>query len=77
MSRFNLKLISHPLCIWLQALYAALQKLDEGGSIDDAKAVCGPGLLRQLTQWEVNVLLKYWYHKFSILLDFFFNFERE
>ncbi|KAK1404999.1 putative histone-lysine N-methyltransferase chromatin regulator PHD family [Heracleum sosnowskyi] len=39
----------------VEALYAALQKLDEGCSIDDAKAVCGPGLLHQLTQWKTKL----------------------
>ena len=36
-----------------QALHAALQKLEEGGSLEDAKAVCEPGLLNQMVKWKV------------------------
>ncbi len=32
---------------------AALQKLENGGAVDDAKAVCESEVLRQLTRWHV------------------------
>ncbi|KAL6999192.1 hypothetical protein U1Q18_000352 [Sarracenia purpurea var. burkii] len=35
------------------ALRAALQKLEEGCSMEDAKAVCEPGLLHQVVRWKV------------------------
>lgn len=42
-------------CVFLppQAVKAALKKLDDGGSIDDAKAVCEPDVLHQLARWKV------------------------
>ncbi|KAL0443318.1 UNVERIFIED_CONTAM: protein ENHANCED DOWNY MILDEW 2 [Sesamum latifolium] len=36
----------------VQAVRAALKKLDEGGSVQDAKAVCGNDLLVQLLRWK-------------------------
>ncbi|XP_062191405.1 protein ENHANCED DOWNY MILDEW 2-like isoform X2 [Phragmites australis] len=36
----------------VQAVQAALQKLENGGTVDDAKAVCEPDVLRQLTRWN-------------------------
>uniref|UniRef100_A0A5B7BGT9 Zinc finger PHD-type domain-containing protein n=1 Tax=Davidia involucrata TaxID=16924 RepID=A0A5B7BGT9_DAVIN len=36
----------------IEAVRAALQKLEEGCSIEDAKAVCEPGLLNQMTKWK-------------------------
>ncbi|XP_012702493.1 protein ENHANCED DOWNY MILDEW 2 isoform X2 [Setaria italica] len=36
----------------IQAVQAALQKLEHGGTIDDAKAVCEAEVLRQLTRWN-------------------------
>lgn len=40
----------------LQAVRAALQKLEkEKCSIEDAKAVCEPGLLNQIIKWKVTV----------------------
>lgn len=38
-----------------EALRVALQKLESGDSIEDAKAVCGPGLLTQITKWRVSI----------------------
>ncbi|KAJ6824964.1 protein ENHANCED DOWNY MILDEW 2-like isoform X2 [Iris pallida] len=35
-----------------QALKTALQKLDANGSVEDAKAVCEPDILRQLQKWN-------------------------
>lgn len=34
---------------------AAMKKLDEGGSVLDAKAVCGNDLLVQVLGWKVSV----------------------
>lgn len=36
----------------IEALRAALQKLEAGCSIEDAKAVCEPGLLNQIIKWR-------------------------
>ncbi|XP_066390009.1 protein ENHANCED DOWNY MILDEW 2-like isoform X2 [Miscanthus floridulus] len=36
----------------VQAVEAALKKLENGGSVNDAKAVCEPDVLRQLTRWH-------------------------
>ncbi|PAN11153.1 hypothetical protein PAHAL_2G204400 [Panicum hallii] len=36
----------------VQAVGAALKKLENGGNINDAKAVCEPDVLRQLAKWH-------------------------
>ncbi|XP_017227306.1 protein ENHANCED DOWNY MILDEW 2 isoform X3 [Daucus carota subsp. sativus] len=36
----------------VEALREAVKKLEEGGSIEDAKAVCGPGLLNEMMKWK-------------------------
>jgi len=36
----------------VEAVKSALRKLEEGGSIDDAKAVCEPDVLQQLYRWK-------------------------
>lgn len=36
-----------------QAIQVALRKLDEGCSIEDAKAVCEPEILSQIFRWKV------------------------
>ncbi|KAI3673839.1 hypothetical protein L6452_39969 [Arctium lappa] len=36
----------------VEALHVALQKLDEGCSIEDAMAVCEPGVLGQISRWK-------------------------
>ncbi|KAL3849183.1 hypothetical protein ACJIZ3_011065 [Penstemon smallii] len=36
----------------VKAMKAALKKLQEGGSIEDAKAVCEPGVLTQMFKWK-------------------------
>ncbi|KAJ6826809.1 protein ENHANCED DOWNY MILDEW 2-like isoform X2 [Iris pallida] len=36
----------------VEAMRTALQKLDSNGSVDDAKAVCEPDILRQLQKWS-------------------------
>lgn len=43
----------------MQALHAALKKLDEG-SVRDAKAVCGNDLLQQVSKWKVISLCLKW-----------------
>ncbi|KAK9077390.1 hypothetical protein SSX86_005727 [Deinandra increscens subsp. villosa] len=36
----------------VQAVKAALKKLEDGGSVEDAKAVCEPKILNQLIRWK-------------------------
>ncbi|XP_019092074.1 PREDICTED: protein ENHANCED DOWNY MILDEW 2-like [Camelina sativa] len=36
----------------VQAVRTALKKLEEGGNIEDAKAVCEPEVLRQISKWK-------------------------
>ncbi|XP_047260129.1 protein ENHANCED DOWNY MILDEW 2-like [Capsicum annuum] len=36
----------------VEAIRAALQILDGGGKVEDAKAVCEPGLLAQIMKWR-------------------------
>ena len=42
------------LTIYSQAIQAALKKLDEGCSIEDAKTVCEPEILAQVFKWKVK-----------------------
>ena len=37
-----------------QDVKSALKKLEEGGIIDDAKAVCEPDVLQQMYKWKVR-----------------------
>ncbi|KAL5728261.1 hypothetical protein ACHQM5_001370 [Ranunculus cassubicifolius] len=37
---------------FVEAVRTALQKLDAGGSIEDAKAVCGPDVVNQIIGWK-------------------------
>ncbi|KAH9305009.1 hypothetical protein KI387_009413, partial [Taxus chinensis] len=48
----------------VEAVRTALKKLEEGGNIDDAKAVCGPDILSQLMKWKnkLNVYLAPFLH---------------
>lgn len=39
--------------MYLQAIRTALQRLEEGGSVDDAKVVCDPAQLTQIMKWKV------------------------
>ncbi|TVU11145.1 hypothetical protein EJB05_44712 [Eragrostis curvula] len=39
----------------VQAVEAALKKLDNGGNVDDAKAVCEPDVLKQLARWHSKI----------------------
>lgn len=39
----------------VEAVKSALKKLEEGGSIDDAKAVCEPDVLQQLYRWKMKL----------------------
>ncbi|KAF9616061.1 hypothetical protein IFM89_028527 [Coptis chinensis] len=39
------------------AVQNALQKLENGGSVEDAKAVCGPEILNQLIKWKKCFIL--------------------
>ena len=42
------------LQVYLQAIQTALQRLEEGCSIEDAKAVCEPEILWQIFKWKVE-----------------------
>lgn len=39
----------------VEAVKSALKKLEEGGSIDDAKAVCEPDVLQQMYRWKTKL----------------------
>ncbi|KAL6512442.1 Protein ENHANCED DOWNY MILDEW 2 [Orobanche hederae] len=39
----------------VEAVRTALRKLDEGCSIEDAEAVCGPQVLKQIFKWKTNM----------------------
>ncbi|KAL6630944.1 hypothetical protein ACP70R_028284 [Stipagrostis hirtigluma subsp. patula] len=39
----------------VQAVEAALKMLENGGNVDDAKAVCEPEVLRQLAKWHTKL----------------------
>lgn len=49
----NILLVMGSLAI-LQAVQTALQRLEEGCSIEDAKAICEPGIVHQLFVWQVE-----------------------
>ncbi|KAL6010273.1 hypothetical protein ACLOJK_000704 [Asimina triloba] len=49
---------------FVEAVRAALQKLEEGGNIEDAKAVCEPEILNQIIKWKVVKLLTHIQHRF-------------
>lgn len=40
--------------MYLQAIRTALEKLEKGCSIEDAKAVCEPEVLNQIMRWKVR-----------------------
>lgn len=42
----------------MQAIRTALQKFEEGCSIEDAKTVCEPEVLSQLFKWKVKPVLQ-------------------
>lgn len=63
----------HQSCMYLlllQAVQAALQKLEHGDTIDDAKAVCEPEILRQLTRWNV-CRFYFMYHLIIVICSLF------
>ncbi|XVF71803.1 hypothetical protein PTKIN_Ptkin12aG0068500 [Pterospermum kingtungense] len=39
----------------VKAVRTALEKLEAGGSLEDAKAVCGPEVLKQIFKWKDNL----------------------
>lgn len=45
--------MTHSL-VFPQAIHGALQKLQEGGTVKDAKAVCEPAVLTQMIKWKVH-----------------------
>lgn len=44
----------------MKAVRAALGKLEEGGSCEDAEAVCEPEVLDQIFKWKVVVYTSFW-----------------
>ncbi|OEL26184.1 Protein ENHANCED DOWNY MILDEW 2 [Dichanthelium oligosanthes] len=54
----------------IQAVQAALQKLEHGGTIDDAKAVCEVEVLRQLTRWNIVDKLHWYIQPGDTIVDF-------
>lgn len=60
----------------MQAIQTALQKLEEGGCVDDAKAICEPGILYQTFNWKVKarkfkLLFLCSKHDFQVLICFY------
>lgn len=53
--------------LFLQAVRTALKKLEEGGSIEDAKAVCEPEVLSQIFKWKVLSLAFLTWPQLSVL----------
>lgn len=49
----------------MQAIQIALQKLEKGCSIEEAKAICEPEVVRQLFIWQVET--SYPKHLFIVL----------
>ncbi|XVF71804.1 hypothetical protein PTKIN_Ptkin12aG0068600 [Pterospermum kingtungense] len=39
----------------VKAVRTALEKLEAGGSLEDAKSVCGPEILKQIFKWKENL----------------------
>jgi len=44
---------------FLQAVQTALQRLEEGCSIEEAKTICDPGVLHQLFIWQVEIPIQH------------------
>ncbi|KAK3014521.1 hypothetical protein RJ639_010071 [Escallonia herrerae] len=54
----------------IKALRAALHKLEEGCSVEDAKAVCEPGVLSQIMKWKIVDLLHWYVEDGDVVVDF-------
>ncbi|OEL22228.1 Protein ENHANCED DOWNY MILDEW 2 [Dichanthelium oligosanthes] len=54
----------------VQAVGAALKKLENGGNINDAKAVCEPDVLRQLAKWHIVDKLHWYVEPGDTIVDF-------
>ncbi|XP_020965455.1 protein ENHANCED DOWNY MILDEW 2-like isoform X2 [Arachis ipaensis] len=54
----------------VKAIQTALQKLEEGCSIEDAKAICEPGILHQLFIWQIVDRLHWYVQNGDMVLDF-------
>ncbi|XXG44793.1 hypothetical protein AAC387_Pa02g0051 [Persea americana] len=54
----------------VEAVRTALQKLEEGCSIEDAKAVCGPDILNQIMKWKIVEKLHWYVQKGDMIVDF-------
>ncbi|KAL0875351.1 hypothetical protein Bca101_025056 [Brassica carinata] len=54
----------------VQAVRTALKKLEEGGSIEDAKAVCEPEVLSQIFKWKIVDRLHWYAEDGDMIVDF-------
>ncbi|XP_055808743.1 protein ENHANCED DOWNY MILDEW 2 isoform X2 [Solanum dulcamara] len=54
----------------IEAIRAALQILDGGGKVEDAKAVCEPGLLAQIMKWRIVDMLHWYVREGDMIVDF-------
>ncbi|RLM85862.1 uncharacterized protein C2845_PM04G16980 [Panicum miliaceum] len=54
----------------VQAVGAALKKLENGGNVNDAKAVCEPDVLRQLAKWLIVDKLHWYVEPGDTIVDF-------
>lgn len=43
----------------IQAIQKANQRLSEGGSVEDAKAMCEPEIVKKVARWHVSNLCLY------------------
>lgn len=57
--------------IIMQAIRNALQKLEAGGSVEDAKAICGPEIVDQIMKWKVSISLIQLSPLLNLLLDLY------
>ncbi|KAI6679020.1 hypothetical protein NL676_039816 [Syzygium grande] len=54
----------------VQAVQAALQRIEEGDSIEDAKAVCDPNVLTQIFKWKIVDKLHWYVRDGDMIVDF-------
>ncbi|WVZ64093.1 hypothetical protein U9M48_013662 [Paspalum notatum var. saurae] len=54
----------------IQAVGAALKKLENGGNANDARAVCEPDVLRQLAKWHIVDKLHWYVEPGDMIVDF-------
>nr|GMD56112.1 protein ENHANCED DOWNY MILDEW 2 isoform X1 [Ipomoea batatas] len=54
----------------IKAIRTALQRLEEGGSVDDAKVVCDPAQLTQIMKWKIVNMLHWYVGDGDTVVDF-------